>query len=61
MTEERHVPTTGPIVHQATGILMVRRGTTIEEALAALYETARITGLDVTQIAAGIVSSTKSP
>jgi AmiR/NasT family two-component response regulator len=48
----------GPVVHQASGILMARRGTTIEEAVAFLYEAAESRGVRVGDVAAGVVSTT---
>jgi AmiR/NasT family two-component response regulator len=47
------------IVHQASGILMVRRGITIEGAVAALHEIADASGVSVTEAAASIVTSTQ--
>jgi AmiR/NasT family two-component response regulator len=47
------------VIHQATGVLMVRGGTSIDEAAVALCDAAEATGLDVTAVAANIVSSTQ--
>ena len=55
---EDHARIDAVIVHQATGILMVRRGTNIDEATAALHEASETIGIDVTQVAASIVGST---
>ena len=41
LVRDRLAAEVGPIVHQASGILMARRGTTIEEAVAYLYEAPR--------------------
>jgi AmiR/NasT family two-component response regulator len=61
MTEGHRAPPVAPIVHQATGILMVRRGITIDEASAALQEVAATIGVAATQVPATIVSSTNRP
>lgn len=58
MTVWHHAIFDPPIVHQATGVLMVRRGTNIDEAAAALHDASETVGVDVTQIAASIVGST---
>ena len=49
---------TAPVVHQASGVLMARRGTSIDEAVASLYESAKTMDVDVTRLAATVVSTT---
>lgn len=58
MAEGHHESIDHPIVHQATGILMARRGTTIVEAMTALCKAAVTMGIDVPQLADTIVRST---
>jgi AmiR/NasT family two-component response regulator len=48
----------GPIVHQASGILMARQRVTIEEAVSSLHEAAETRGVSVAEVAANIVGST---
>jgi AmiR/NasT family two-component response regulator len=45
------------IVHQASGIIMARRGTTIDEAVMHLYELAEAEDRTVTQVAADLVNA----
>lgn len=45
------------VVHQASGILMVRRGTTIDEAIAHLHELALAQRRSVKDVATDVVES----
>jgi AmiR/NasT family two-component response regulator len=47
----------GAVFYQASGVLMQRNGTTIEQAIASLYAQADATGLDVVAVAAAVVRS----
>ena len=58
--DARRTGLTAPIVHQASGVLMARRGTSIDEAVASLYESAQTMGVDVTRLAASVVRSTSA-
>ena len=61
LTAGRSLACNSLVVHQASGVLMARHATTIQEAMASLYETAETTGVDVASVAASIVQSTRRP
>ena len=60
-SDARRAGSMAPVVHQASGVLMARRGTSIDEAAASLYESAKEMGVDVTRLAASVVSTTSGP